>query len=156
MCIRDRNEYYGILVRQQEGYLAFPLELGRRESLLLLLCTEEEFREAGFRYRAEKEEIRIRGWKLIGEKPHDLQKEYEGTFYWEKERDKKKRWVLHTAAEEMVEYYVNGRFAGVTLWNPHEIELSGLLEEGENHLRIVVTGNPANRYGAADIPYGLL
>ena len=64
--------------------------------------------------------------------------------------------MLHTAAEEMVEYYVNGRFAGVTLWNPHEIELSGLLEEGENHLRIVVTGNPANRYGAADIPYGLL
>ncbi len=155
-CDLWKNEYYGILVRQQEGYLAFPLELGRRESLLLLLCTEEEFREAGFRYRAEKEEIRIRGWKLIGGKPHDLQKEYEGTFYWEKERDKKKRWVLHTAAEEMVEYYVNGRFAGVTLWNPHEIELSGLLEEGENHLRIVVTGNPANRYGAADIPYGLL
>ena len=42
-----KNECYGIPVRQQEGRMAFHLELARRESLLLILCTPEEYEQAG-------------------------------------------------------------------------------------------------------------
>ena len=41
-------------------------------------------------------------------------------------------------------------------WNPHEVKLTDWLKEGENHIRIVVTGNLANRYGNAEVYYGLL
>ena len=158
-----KNECYGIPVRQQEGRMAFHLELARRESLLLILCTPEEYEQAGLRYRPGKEEIKIQNWKLVGENTDALQKEYEGSFYWEKEAIVKETigkkdtdWILRVSAEEMVEYYINGSFAGVTFWNPHEVKLTPWLKEGENHIRIVVTGNLANRYGNAEVYYGLL
>ncbi len=28
----------------------------------------------------------------------------------------------------MVEYYINGSFAGVTFWNPHEVKLTDMAE----------------------------
>lgn len=158
-----KNECYGISVRQQEGRMAFHLELARRESLLLILSTREEYEQAGLRYRPGKEEIKIQNWKLVGENTDALQKEYEGSFYWEKEAIGKETIgkkdtdrVLRVSAEEMVEYYINGSFAGVTFWNPHEVKLTPWLKEGENHIRIVVTGNLANRYGNAEVYYGLL
>ncbi len=57
--------------------------------------------------------------------------------------------------EEMVECYCNGRFVDVSLWGEHRFEIGGCLREGENEIILVVTGNAANLYEKADIPFGL-
>jgi hypothetical protein len=70
---------------------------------------------------------------------------------------------LEAAAEEMVECYCNGEFAGVSFWNPHRFRIGKWLHPGKNELTLVVTGNIANRYGMlgknkdfAGIPYGMV
>jgi len=46
------------------------------------------------------------------------------------------------------ELAVNGTPVGSRLWPPYAFEVTGLLEPGENRLRIVVTNTPANRFFA--------
>lgn len=58
-------------------------------------------------------------------------------------------------AQEMVECWCNGSFAGVSLWGEHRFEIGGLLKPGRNEIRLVVTGNAANIYEKAGIPFGL-
>lgn len=58
-------------------------------------------------------------------------------------------------AEEMVECYCNGELADVAFWAPYRIRVGGLLKEGKNELKLVVTGNAANVYCDVEIPYGL-
>lgn len=57
--------------------------------------------------------------------------------------------------EEMIECFVNGRFAGVSFWNTHRFHVGPYLQTGENEIWLKVTGNAANLYGKADIWYGL-
>ena len=64
--------------------------------------------------------------------------------------------VLELRAEEMAELYVNDRFAGAGFWPPQRFDLLPFLHEGENSLRLAVTGSLANRYGQKKVPYGLL
>lgn len=59
-------------------------------------------------------------------------------------------------AEEMVECYCNGEMADVAFWAPYRIRVGSLLEEGKNELELVVTGNAANVYCDAEIPFGLV
>lgn len=56
---------------------------------------------------------------------------------------------------EMVECYCNGCFAGVSFWGKHRFAIGQLLAEGENEIRLVVTGNAANRYGTQPVAFGL-
>lgn len=56
---------------------------------------------------------------------------------------------------EMVECYCNGRFVDVSLWGKHCFDLAGFLTEGDNEVRLVCTGNAANIYENANIPFGL-
>ena len=63
---------------------------------------------------------------------------------------------LRVKAEEMAECYVNGHFLDVSLWSPHEFDLSGHLVEGENTITLKITGNAANRFTNRKIEYGLL
>lgn len=64
--------------------------------------------------------------------------------------------VLELRVEEMAELYVNDQFAGVGFWPPQRFDLLPFLREGENSLRLVVTGSLANRYGQKPVPYGLM
>ncbi|MEG7530439.1 MAG: hypothetical protein RSF83_03505 [Hungatella sp.] len=57
--------------------------------------------------------------------------------------------------EEMAECYCNGNLADVSFWNPHRLQIGTCLSEGENIIKLVMTGNAANRYSGADIFYGL-
>lgn len=57
--------------------------------------------------------------------------------------------------EEMVECFCNGRFADVSFWGGHRFDLTGMIRQGENEIRLVVTGNAANIYEHADIAFGL-
>lgn len=63
--------------------------------------------------------------------------------------------TLTTRAEEMAELLVNGQPAGVGFWSPQTFELSGLLQEVDNELTLIVTGNMANLHGKHPVWYGL-
>lgn len=45
--------------------------------------------------------------------------------------------------------------AGVSFWGKHSFEIGPFLTEGENEIRLVVTGNAANIYGGGSIAFGL-
>lgn len=63
--------------------------------------------------------------------------------------------VIEVVAEEMVECYCNGEFAGVSFWNTHRFECGNLLKLGVNNIKFIITGNAANRYTEHKIPYGI-
>lgn len=57
--------------------------------------------------------------------------------------------------EEMAECYCNGELADVSFWSPHCMKIGSYLREGENTVRLVMTGNAANIYSDANLFYGL-
>ncbi len=57
--------------------------------------------------------------------------------------------------EEMAECYCNGNFADVSFWSPHKFEIGRYLKAGGNEIKLVLTGNAANLYCNAEIPFGL-
>lgn len=58
--------------------------------------------------------------------------------------------------EEMAECYCNGEFVDVSFWGPHRFRIGSLLEVGDNELKLVFTGNSANIYCDAGLPFGLM
>ncbi|MDP4133841.1 MAG: hypothetical protein Q8882_07500, partial [Bacillota bacterium] len=63
---------------------------------------------------------------------------------------------INVKAEEMVECYVNGSFAGFSLWNNHEFFIKPYIKKGENLIELSVTGSAVNRFTDQKIEYGLL
>lgn len=63
--------------------------------------------------------------------------------------------VFEVCANEMVECYCNGELADVALWSPYRIRLGQHLKEGQNQLKLIVTGSAANIYSNTKIPFGL-
>lgn len=57
--------------------------------------------------------------------------------------------------QEMAECFCNGQLADVSFLSPHKIRIGSYLQPGENEITLVMTGNAANIYCGADIPYGL-
>ena len=57
--------------------------------------------------------------------------------------------------EEMVECFCNGNFVDVSFWGEHRFDVGSFLKEGENEIRLVLTGNAANIYENAGIAFGL-
>lgn len=57
--------------------------------------------------------------------------------------------------EEMAECWCNGSFAGVSFWNDHRFFIGPWLKEGDNELRLVLTGNAANLFADVELFYGL-
>jgi hypothetical protein len=59
-----------------------------------------------------------------------------------------------TTVDDVVEVIVNGRTAGVRLWDPYEVEVTDLLAPGENEVAIAVTNTLANLLNGMDRPSG--
>jgi len=57
--------------------------------------------------------------------------------------------------EEMIECYVNGELTDVGFWAPYKLHIGKNLKVGENEIKLVATGNAANIYCDAEIPFGL-
>lgn len=57
--------------------------------------------------------------------------------------------------EEMAECFCNGRFVDASFWGPHRFRIGPFLKEGDNEIKLVMTGNAANIYENAQIPFGL-
>lgn len=89
-------------------------------------------------------------------------------FLWEEMKKNETVYICHCQASdlgtttgfcvtgsEMVECYCNGQFVDVSFWGKHFFDLAGYLKDGENEIRLVCTGNAANIYENAYIPFGL-
>jgi hypothetical protein len=57
--------------------------------------------------------------------------------------------------DDVLEVRVNGRQAGVRLWDPYVVEVTGLLRPGHNQLALRVSNTPANLLNATPRPSGL-
>jgi hypothetical protein len=57
--------------------------------------------------------------------------------------------------DDVLEVEVNGRPAGVRLWDPYAVEVTGLLRPGPNELALRVANTPANLLNATPRPSGL-
>src|SRR5829696_3507791 len=57
--------------------------------------------------------------------------------------------------DDVLEVEVNGRRAGVRLWDPYLVEVTGLLRPGANDLALRVANTPANLLNASPRPSGL-
>lgn len=57
--------------------------------------------------------------------------------------------------DDALEVLVNGAPAGVRLWPPYEVEITGLLRPGENTLELRVANTPANRLEGTPRPSGV-
>jgi hypothetical protein len=57
--------------------------------------------------------------------------------------------------DDVLEVEVNGRKAGVRLWDPYVVEVTGLLRPGPNELALRVANTPANLLNGTPRPSGL-
>ena len=57
--------------------------------------------------------------------------------------------------DDVLEVEVNGQRAGVRLWDPYLVEVTGLLQAGPNQLALRVANTPANLLNATPRPSGL-
>ena len=57
--------------------------------------------------------------------------------------------------DDVLEVEVNGQRAGVRLWDPYLVEVTGLLRPGPNDLALRVANTPANLLNATPRPSGL-
>lgn len=62
--------------------------------------------------------------------------------------------VFQVCGEEMVECFCNGEFVDVSFWGPHRFAVGSVLQQGSNEIKLIFTGNAANIYCDAQIPYG--
>lgn len=57
--------------------------------------------------------------------------------------------------DDVLEVHVNGRPAGIRLWDPYEVEVTDLLKPGSNEVAITVTNTLANLLNGVDRPSGM-
>jgi hypothetical protein len=58
-------------------------------------------------------------------------------------------------ADDVLEVIVNGRQAAVRLWEPYAVEITDLLEVGENMLELRIANTLVNLLEAVERPSGL-
>lgn len=161
----------------EEG-MKLPIRLERRQSLIVRIDPDEapELRQEEPRGTGEPATVVNipDGW-LVGERGSEPQpgslgswtqlegrEHFSGTFTYLRtvavpKGQLSRKAVLELGdAYELVEVWVNGRVAGVRMWKPYTFDISSLLKEGENELRIDVTNSMANRYDKASLPSGLV
>lgn len=132
---------------EKNGKVFFPLKLKRRESVLILLDRGEN----SIPYEKEKEYVKADF--II--KDEDA-KEFVKTYTAKIPDGKRENLYIKFKAEEMAECYVNGVYAGFSLWNEHEFYISPYLKDKDNIVSVKITGSAANRYTDNKIDYGLI
>lgn len=128
----------------------FKLELEGRESVLIISADDDI---STLPYKAEANVIDVTDrLELICDKEDIFEKTYAMNYNVDSPVGNE---VLSVTAEEMAECWCNGRFIGVSFYNKHKFECGPFLNAGDNAIKIVVTGNAANRYTENRIPYGI-
>lgn len=139
-----RGRYYGIPSESREGRTFFRLRLRPYESALLMFDESAEYSPApertlisGLDFRLTDENTEQKIYTAVYEKRCAAQNEY-----------------FKVSCGEMTECYINGIFCSVSLFD-NEFDTGDFLHEGQNEIRLVVTGSAANKYSDKRIPFGL-
>jgi hypothetical protein len=57
--------------------------------------------------------------------------------------------------DDVVEVEIDGASAGVRIWDPYVVDLTGRLRAGENEIALRVANTPANLLNAVERPSGI-
>jgi len=128
------------------------LDLPIRSSALFFTCTAAEWNDLPEPVKAYV--VPCPAFALASQDPGNVRKEYSAVLAVTSGELSHPAVVLELHAEEMAELWVNGAFAGAGFWPPQQFDLKPYLRDGENALRLVVTGSLANLYGKP-VWYGL-
>lgn len=152
-----------------EPYNGMPLRLRRRESLILAVgANPERHTEICFSKRAKTEsEIKLEHWSVAGRNvtlgswtEKEETRDFCGTMTYETEfewNNDKEECVIMDLGEvhEQAEVTVNGESAGFRLWAPYKFDITLLLQNGKNTIKVSVSNTQANRYTEHRLPSGL-
>ncbi len=131
--------------RRFDGRLTLP----RRASLLIFACDRPEYEALPDSNGKNAPSIKSPEFTCVNRDLQNAAVTYAATL------PKGPGGVMTLEAEEAAELTVNGRFAGFSFWGPHRFDLTGLLTEETNALRLVVTGSRAAVYGRS-VPFGII
>lgn len=147
------------------GKSEFELWLDPSETVLVLPTEAAGQSSAG---GASGYEMKVEMREEMPAKRRDRFVDWTSRFTLTEERDNEAVYTCHCKAldlgnttgffvkgSEMVECYCNGQFVDVSFWGKHFFDLESDLKEGDNEIRLVCTGNAANIYENANIPFGL-
>ncbi len=135
--------------KKTNGETAFVLTLEKNESVLLIVDKASEKMPV---YEEKRNYIDIEP-KLV----HTDRKRYVKTYSMTVDGALiQENTYLRLNADEVVEWWINGKLAKVTFWNPHVLPASEFLRKGSNTVTVRVIGSVANKYGKQRVPYGLL
>ena len=124
------------------------LNLKPRESILYVFAEKAE----GFNIKPQSEKIDNLVFNLTEDDKENYKKTYIATFKNDKGAENR---YFEVKCEEMAECYVNEEFCDVAFFN-HRFEIGKFLKEGENVIKLVITGNVANKYNEDKIFYGII
>ena len=133
----------------RNGKTHFSLNLSARESLLLILDENGDFEAPE---PIKKNYVNV-DFKLISENKSQFSKTYKGMLNIDTLPED--NIMISVKTEEMAECFVNDSFAGFSLWNSHEFDLTKFIRQGLNEITLVVTGNASNRFSSHRTYYGL-
>ena len=143
------GKYYKTDCEIHDSKTHFNLQLKVRESLLFILDEKDNFKTPT---PIKRNFVNV-DFELISENKSQFTKTYKGILGID--IPPKDNLFISVNAEEMVECYINDSFAGFSLWNRHEFDLTDLIRPGKNEITLVVTGSAANRFTNHRIDYGL-
>lgn len=129
------------------------LNLPARESVLFFTCTAEEWNRLPG--PSEVCMLSCSAFTMTGHNIAKVRKEYTAQLTVSAAALSRPSAILELEAEDMAELWVNGVFAGAGFWQPQRFDLKPYIREGQNTLRLVVTGSLANLYGRNPVWYGL-
>jgi len=92
-------------------------------------------------------------FQLVNESEADITKTYLATYQAEMPIENA---TFEIHGEEMAECFINGQFAGVSFASPHQFNTQSFMKKGDNEIKLIMTGNIANRYSEHKIPYGIV
>lgn len=148
------GEYYRVPAKPLARGTEFCLKLGGYETVAILFERET----------AKASEIPMRKsctfignldtiFKLSNHDQQNYRKTYTATYEAQLIKGDE---VFEVTGEEMVECYCNGVFAGVSFFGSHQFHIGKYLQTGENEIKLVLTGNIANKYSDKEIAYGII
>lgn len=157
LCRMDlwNGKVFSLQYKIKNGRSSFELALFPGESCLLIRLPQgKESFDPELPAKPDKGKvIKVdNGWSLESEDKEKIRKIYTAGYTCSQPDGTE---VIAVSGEEMIECFCNGKFAGVSFFPPHQFSVGEFLQAGENKMRLVVTGNIANRYSGHSIAYGL-
>jgi len=130
------------------GGSEIKLDLKPSESILYVFSENDD----EFELKPESRKIDTPVFNLIEDDKENYKKTYIASFVNDEEAE---NCYFEVRCEEMAECYINEEFCDVQFFN-HRFETGKLLKKGNNSIKLVITGNIANKYNDDKIFYGII